>query len=67
MAAYGVGGLGFVAAFLAAGASSVPRRFAAHLAEWQPLAVVGSAFGAIVLLASLLLVARVVARLRASA
>jgi cytochrome c oxidase subunit 1 len=64
---YGVAGLGFTCTFLAAGASSVPRRWAAHLAEWQGIAAVGSLFAAIVVLATLLLVVRIAIRARSAA
>ena len=61
---YSIAGFGFTCAFLAAGASSVPRRWAAHLADWQGFAIVGSAFAAGVLLASVLLLTRIVVRAR---
>ncbi len=64
---YAVGGLGFTCAFLAAGASSVPRRFAVHLPEWQGLAAVGAFFSGVVLLTTLVLVARIAMRARNSA
>ncbi len=61
---YAIGGLGFTCLFLAAGASSVPRRWAAHLADWQGFAAAGSVFGAGVLVATILLVARIAVRAR---
>jgi cytochrome c oxidase subunit 1 len=65
--AYTLGGLGFTCAFLAAGAASVPRRFASHIAEWQGIAVAGSLFGGVVVLATLLLALRVALRARTTA
>jgi cytochrome c oxidase subunit 1 len=46
---YGVGGAGFIFMFFVAGANSVPRRFAVHLAEWQVYARIAVPF--VVLLA----------------
>ena len=64
---YSVSGVGFACAFLAAGASSVPRRWAMHLPEWQGLAAVGALFGGVVLLTMLVLVARIAMRARSTA
>ena len=63
---YAISGLGFTCVFLVAGASSVPRRWAVHLEQWQGMAVIGSIFGAIVLLATLVLVARIAIRSRSA-
>jgi cytochrome c oxidase subunit 1 len=46
---YGVGGAGFIFMFFVAGANSVPRRYAVHLAQWQVYARVAVPF--VVLLA----------------
>lgn len=43
-ALYLVGGIGFVLMFLIAGAFSVPRRWAVHLAAWWPLDRIATAF-----------------------
>ena len=64
---YAVAGLGFTCAFLAAGANSVPRRWAVHLDEWQGMAVIGSIFGALVVVATLMLVVRIAIRARSAA
>jgi len=41
---YGFGGGGFLLMFFLSGAYSVPRRYAAHLAEWQTFALVAVPF-----------------------
>ncbi|MEM7408819.1 MAG: cbb3-type cytochrome c oxidase subunit I [Myxococcota bacterium] len=64
---YAIAGLGFTCAFLAAGAQSVPRRWAIHLEEWHGIALVGSVFGALVVVATLLLVVRIAVRARSVA
>ena len=46
---YGIGGAGFIFMFFVAGANSVPRRYAVHLAQWQGYARIAVPF--VVLLA----------------
>ena len=41
---YGIGGAGFILMFFVAGANSVPRRYAVHLAQWQLYARVAVPF-----------------------
>lgn len=41
---YGIGGAGFILMLFAAGANSVPRRYAVHLAQWQVYARVAVPF-----------------------
>ena len=64
---YAIAGFGFICSFLAAGASSVPRRWAAHMTEWQGFAVAGSAFATLVVAAFVVLVTRVALRVRRTA
>jgi len=61
---YGVAGLGFAVTFLIGGASSIPRRSAVHLPEWQATGLAGSVFAAVATLAVLALVIRVTLLLR---
>ncbi|HKK07070.1 MAG TPA: cbb3-type cytochrome c oxidase subunit I [Gammaproteobacteria bacterium] len=46
-----LGSLGFVAMFLYSGSHSVPRRYAVHLAQWEPYDRIASLFAAVVVLA----------------
>jgi cytochrome c oxidase subunit 1 len=62
--AFALGGGGFVLAFLAGGQAGAPRRYAEHLAQWIPYDRVGALFGALVLAATLVFVARFLLRLR---
>jgi cytochrome c oxidase subunit 1 len=59
-AAYVVGSLAFVLAFLAAGQASVARRFAVHLPEWTPFDKVGSVAAIVIVAAMLAFAVRVV-------
>lgn len=58
-AIYVLGGLALVFAFLAGGAASVPRRFAAHWPEWVFYDQAGSIGALLVILATLLFAVRV--------
>jgi cytochrome c oxidase subunit I len=55
---YLVGGTIFVLAFLMAGAASVPRRYAVHLAAWLPYDRVGSIGASLVVIGALILIVR---------
>jgi len=59
--------LGVVLTFLAAGRAGVPRRFAVHLPEWASYSAVGGLFGALVVAAGCIFLARFVARVRKAA
>ena len=59
---YVVGALGFSMMFLASGVSSVPRRFAVHLAPWIALDQWGTLFAVATVLACLVFVARLLQR-----
>jgi len=61
---YGVGGAGFVLMFFLSGAAGVPRRFAAHVPQWQPFARVAVPFVLLLALALAWLAVDVLARLR---
>ncbi len=61
------GGVIFVLAFLLAGAASVPRRYAEHVAEWLPYDRVGSIGASIVIAGVIMLVARFFVGMRAAA
>lgn len=41
---YGIGGIGFVMMFFLSGSDSVPRRYAAHLPQWQVFAQIAIPF-----------------------
>ena len=58
VAAFALGGVGFVATFLYAGKEGVPRRFAVHLPEWLPYDRIGSLFAVVVVLAAAVFVLR---------
>ena len=62
---YIVGGLGFAATFLAAGAVSVPRRWAVHDAPWMTYDRVGVVFALMVTLGAIAFVAAFIRRARA--
>lgn len=57
------GTLGFTLSFLYAGRESVARRFAVHLPQWIPYDRIGSLFAALVVLSSLMFIARFLLRL----
>ena len=59
---YGVAGAAFCFVFLAAGRDGVPRRFAVHDDAWIGFAQAGSIAAALVVVAALVLCARVLAR-----
>jgi len=60
-----VGGLAFSGVFLAAGAMSVPRRWAVHLAPWMALDRLGALFALVVVAGALVFVANFLRRARA--
>lgn len=57
---YMIGGLAFVCAFLAGGHASEPRRFAVHMANWQPYDQAGSVAAMLVIAAMLLFAGRII-------
>ena len=61
---YVLGGAGFTLMFLISGAMSIPRRWAVHLPEWVFQDQVATAFGALVMLSVLVLVAKYIGGLR---
>jgi cytochrome c oxidase subunit I len=63
---YVVGGMAFAVVFLAAGAMSVPRRWAVHLAPWMGLDRLGAAFALVVVAAALVFAASFLRRVRAT-
>jgi len=63
---YVVGGFGFSASFLAAGAMSVPRRWAVHMAPWMAFDRVGVVFALLVVAAAVVFVASFLRRARAA-
>jgi cytochrome c oxidase subunit I len=64
---YLAGGVIFVLAFLWAGAASVPRRYAVHVAEWLPYDRVGSIGATIAIAGVLIIVARFFVGMRTAA
>ncbi|MEM1300118.1 MAG: cbb3-type cytochrome c oxidase subunit I [Pseudomonadota bacterium] len=58
--AYVAGAVGFVLVFLISGAASIPRRWAVHLEEWWLQDRIGTVFGGLVILGTLLFVIRYV-------
>lgn len=60
-----VGGLAFASTFLAAGAVSVPRRWAVHMPQWTGYDLVGSAMALLAVIGAVVLVAKFLARARA--
>ena len=62
---YAVGGLAFAVVFLAAGAVSVPRRWAVHPAEWMGLDRLGALFALVAVAGAVVFVARFLGRARA--
>jgi cytochrome c oxidase subunit I len=64
---YICGGIVFVLAFLAAGSSSVPRRYAVHLPEWLPYDRAGTMGALLVVLGVSILVVQFILRLPAMA
>jgi cytochrome c oxidase subunit I len=61
---YVLGAAGFTIVFLISGAMSVPRRWAVHLQEWVLQDQIATAFGALVVLSTLVLVVKFIAGLR---
>ena len=62
---YVVGGLGFAASFLAAGAVSVPRRWAVHDASWMAYDRLGVLFAVLVVVGAIVFVTAFLRRARA--
>ncbi|WP_425082634.1 cbb3-type cytochrome c oxidase subunit I [Ruegeria arenilitoris] len=60
---YLAGAAGFVTVFLFSGAASIPRRWAVHYEEWLAHDRIGTLFGVLVVLGTLLFVLRFVLRL----
>jgi cytochrome c oxidase subunit I len=60
---YAIGGFGFAAVFLVSGAMSVPRRWAAHLPEWQFQDQLGSIFAVATILGVGIIVVPMIKRL----
>ncbi|WP_170578251.1 cbb3-type cytochrome c oxidase subunit I [Ruegeria arenilitoris] len=60
---YLAGAAGFVTVFLFSGAASIPRRWAVHYEEWLTHDRIGTLFGVLVVLGTLLFVLRFVLRL----
>ena len=64
---FAVGGFAFTAVFLAAGAISVPRRWAVHLEPWLGLVKLGAVFALVVVVGVVVFVSRFLSRARAVA
>jgi cytochrome c oxidase subunit I len=64
---FGAGGFAFGMVFLAAGAMSVPRRWAAHLEPWMALDKLGTLFALVIVLAVVVFVSKFLGRARAVA
>jgi cytochrome c oxidase subunit 1 len=62
--AYVLGGAGFTVMFLVSGAMSIPRRWAVHLPEWVFQDQIATAFGALVVLSTLVIVVKYVGGMR---
>ena len=62
---YLVGGLGFAISFLAAGAMSVPRRWAVHMAPWMVWDRIGVVFALLIIVGAVTFVAAFLRRVRA--
>jgi cytochrome c oxidase subunit 1 len=62
---YVVGSLAFASAFLAAGAMSVPRRWAVHLDPWMNIDRLGAVFALVVVAGAVVFVAKFLRRVRA--
>lgn len=60
---YFAGATGFVLVFLFSGAASIPRRWAVHYDNWLTHDRIGTVFGALVVLGTLMFVLRFVTRL----
>jgi len=60
---YTLGSIGFSLMFLVSGKASVPRRWAEHLPEWLVYSEIATAFGALIVLAMLIMVTKIVVRL----
>ena len=63
---YVVGGLGFAASFLAAGAMSVPRRWAVHPSSWTTPDQLGTLFALLAVAAAVVFVVNFLRRVRAA-
>lgn len=64
---FSVGGFAFAAVFLAAGALSVPRRWAVHLEPWLALDKLGALLALVVVVGVVVFVSRFLSRARAAA
>ena len=64
---FSAGGFAFTTVFLAAGAISVPRRWAVHLQPWLALDKLGTLFALIVVIGVVVFVSRLLSRARAAA
>jgi len=53
---YVFGGIGFTLTFLVSGAMSIPRRWAVHMEEWMLQGQIATAFGALIIVGTLLFV-----------
>ena len=62
---YVVGSLAFASAFLAAGALSIPRRWAVHLEPWLGIDRLGAAFALVVVVGAIVFVTNFLRRVRA--
>jgi cytochrome c oxidase subunit 1 len=62
---YTLGGIAFVTVFLAAGAMSVPRRWAVHLEPWMGLDKLGALFALVVVLGAVVFVGKFLGKARA--
>lgn len=60
---YTLGSIGFSLMFLVSGKASVPRRWAEHLPEWVAYSQLATIFGALIVVAMLILVIKIIARL----
>ena len=58
---YVAGGLGIVATMMAAGAASVPRRWAEHMPQWQAVDAISTGFAVLAVLGALYFLLRYVA------
>ena len=62
---YSAGTLAFASSFLAAGAMSIPRRFAVHLDAWKRIDLFGTLFALIVVIGAIVFVTKFLRRVRA--
>jgi len=62
---YAAGTLAFASTFLAAGAMSIPRRFAVHLDAWKSIDLLGTLFALLVVAGVIVFVTKFLRRVRA--